>query len=260
MGKKNMLVFLSEQEQNILLKQPNRRYPTGKRNHLILDLMLSTGIRLTELINLKWDDLDTKKSELIINSKTKKRTITIEERLLPLLNEWRECQQKKSNFSTYIFTTLKGNPLKTRYIQQMLARYAKRGNIKKNVSPKVLRYTHALQLYMQENNLSLLKEKLGFSDQSILMIHSQVNGELNEESLNKINFTQKSSTTKADNTDTYNLEQTQYKLSMYAIKCICGEIIVKNMQHCPGCKKNVRDVINLLKNNFNRVNWGLKES
>ena len=49
---------LTREEQEALLRQPNPRYPTGERNRLLLRVMLDTGLRLSEAINLRWRDLD----------------------------------------------------------------------------------------------------------------------------------------------------------------------------------------------------------
>ena len=49
---------LTSDEQKRLLKQPNRHYPTGERNLAMLHLMLSMGLRLSEAVNLRWQDVD----------------------------------------------------------------------------------------------------------------------------------------------------------------------------------------------------------
>lgn len=57
---------LTEDEQSRPLKQPNLRYPTGERNRTLLPLMLNTGLRLTEVMALKWRDLDLITGKLMV--------------------------------------------------------------------------------------------------------------------------------------------------------------------------------------------------
>lgn len=48
------------------MRQPNRRYPTGQRNHLLLRLMLDTGLRLSEAVNIRWEDIDLNTAKLTV--------------------------------------------------------------------------------------------------------------------------------------------------------------------------------------------------
>ena len=63
---KKLPVVLTEDEQERLLQQPNPRYPTGKRNRTMLNLMLNTGLRLAEVTALKWRDLDLTTGKLMV--------------------------------------------------------------------------------------------------------------------------------------------------------------------------------------------------
>lgn len=57
---------LTPDEQAALLKQPNRRYPTGQRNYLLLRLIHDTGLRLSEAVNLRWRDIDLNTGKLMV--------------------------------------------------------------------------------------------------------------------------------------------------------------------------------------------------
>ena len=87
---------LTSQEQAALLRQPNPRYPTGQRNHLLLKLMLDTGLRLSEAVNLRWNDVDLNTGKLVVRQGkgSKDRTLWLADDDLKLLRKWRQRQDE----------------------------------------------------------------------------------------------------------------------------------------------------------------------
>jgi len=63
---KKLPVVLTEQERKLLLRQPNKRYPTGERNLAMINLLLNVGLRLSEATALRWKDLDLMTSKLLV--------------------------------------------------------------------------------------------------------------------------------------------------------------------------------------------------
>ncbi len=59
-------VILNDDERKALLKQANKRYITGHRNKVMMQIMFNLGLRLAEVINLKWDDIDFLSEVLMI--------------------------------------------------------------------------------------------------------------------------------------------------------------------------------------------------
>jgi len=141
MRKNKLPVILEPEEAQNLLKQPNKRYPTGLRNKTIMSLMLHCGLRLSEIVNLKPSNINLTKGKLRVESgKGKKdRDLAIPDYLTDLLDTWRSIRPK----SNYFFSTLKGKKLSDRYIQQMVKRYSQKAGIDKNISPHAayLRYS-----------------------------------------------------------------------------------------------------------------------
>ena len=116
---------LTASEQEALLAQPNPRYPTGMRNYTMLRLMLDTGLRLSEAVNLKWRDVDFNTGKLMVRQGkgAKDRILWIGDADLELLRAWRERQAKDVNGNPeHVFTTLAGKPVSPRYVQQMVKR------------------------------------------------------------------------------------------------------------------------------------------
>ena len=58
MAKRKIPDILTEREQKELLEQPNPRYPTGERNKVMIKLMLDTGLRISEVIEYKWRNIN----------------------------------------------------------------------------------------------------------------------------------------------------------------------------------------------------------
>lgn len=177
---------LTKDEQQALLKQPNTRYPTGERNRMILRLMLDGGLRLSEVINFRWQDMSPYQEGkiLIRQSKGKKdRLLWINGNTLKSLIRWHERQQKEIGKCEYVFTTLKGTKLSRRYIEQMVKRYAKKAKINKNIHPHTLRHTFATDLLRKTKNLRLVQKALGHSSITTTTIYTHIVDEELEEAL-----------------------------------------------------------------------------
>ena len=168
--RKNKLpIVLEPEEVQALLKQPNKRYPTGLRNKAIISLMLHCGLRLSEITDLNPGSINLTKGKLRIESGkgNKDRDLAIPDYLINLLEAWRKIKPK----SNYFFPTLKGNKLSPRYIQQMVKRYSQKAGITKNISPHTLRHTYATQYYKQTKDIETLRRILGHTDISTTTIY-----------------------------------------------------------------------------------------
>ena len=168
--RKNKLpVILEPEEAKKLIKQPNKRCPTGLRNKTIMSLMLHCGLRLSEVVNLKHGNINLTKGKLRVESgKGKKdRDLAIPDYLTGLLEAWRNIRPK----SNFFFSTLKGRKLSDRYIQQMVKRYTQKAGIEKKISPHTLRHTYATQYYKQTKDIETLRRILGHSDISTTTIY-----------------------------------------------------------------------------------------
>jgi site-specific recombinase XerD len=151
---------LNDDERKALLKQANKRYITGHRNKVMMQLMFNLGLRLAEVINLKWDDIDFLSEVLMIREGKgmKDRTLYVkdnnwrDEDDKQALQEWKDRQVKALGYlPEYVYTTTskgaEGKKLQPRYIQDMISRYSNRAGIKKKISPHSLRHTFATDLY-----------------------------------------------------------------------------------------------------------------
>lgn len=182
-------LVLTEQDQTALLKQPNPRYPTGERNRLLIQLYLGTGLRLSEGLSLRWEDIDLLSGQLkVVQGKgAKDRVLWVNSSLLAALQRWRKRQvqvvgKRMPASPSHIFTTLQGRPLSQRYTQQMIARCAVKAGITKRVHPHMLRHTFATDLYRKTHDLLLVQRALGHSNLRHTLIYTHlVDGQLEQE-------------------------------------------------------------------------------
>jgi len=153
MAKTKLPVILEPEEAQNLLRQPNKRYPTGLRNKTIISLMLNCGLRLSETTNLRPGNINLSRGKLrVISSKgNKDRDLAIPEYLIDLLNTWRKKRPK----SNYFFPTLKGKKISNRYIQQMVKRYSQKAGIAKNITPHTLR--HYVECYIMVSVAAIVR-------------------------------------------------------------------------------------------------------
>ena len=169
MARKKLPTILELEEAQNLLKQPNKRYPSGLRNKAMISLMLHCGLRVSEVVNLRPGNINLTKGKLRVEcgKGSKDRDLAIPEYLTDLFDSWR----KKRPESSFFFSTLKGKKLSIRYLQQMVKRYAQKAGLSKRISPHTLRHTYATQYYKQTKDIETLRRILGHSDISTTTIY-----------------------------------------------------------------------------------------
>lgn len=170
---KRLPSVLSSYEQLALFKQPNPKAPTGLRNLCIISLMLKAGLRVSEVINLKNEDIDWENKKLHVagSGAARERILWIGQPELELLERWNSI---KPPDSAYFFSTLDGKSLQDRYIREMIKRLARKAGISKDVYPHLLRYTFAVDLMRETQDIQLLKESLGHRELSATYAYAKL--------------------------------------------------------------------------------------
>jgi len=167
--RKQLPDILTDEEAKRLIEIPNKRYYTGLRNKALITLMINTGLRVSEVTNLKNNHVDLSNRSLkIVNGKGHKdRNLIIPEHTAELLKQW----NKKRSRGDYLFNTKEGKQLQVRYLQAMIKRYSVRAGIDKNIYPHSLRHTFATNFYRQTKDIETLRKLLGHSDISTTQIY-----------------------------------------------------------------------------------------
>ncbi|MDO7976747.1 tyrosine-type recombinase/integrase [Oceanotoga teriensis] len=177
-------IILNEEEQTRLINVFNERYPSSFRNKVMVRFMLDTGLRLSEAINLKWKHVDLMSGILnVFEGKGKKdRNLYVRDESIELLQKWKKRQadvlkNKEINIKPeYVFTTLKGNKISSRYVREMIYKYTDKAGIHKErkISPHTLRHTFATDLYKKTKDIRKVQKALGHSDLSTTMIYTHI--------------------------------------------------------------------------------------
>ena len=140
----------------------------AQRDRLILELFYFTGIRLSELINLKNKDINYSDSTILVLGKRKK------ERLIPLTSDILSKIKKlnASNKSKYLFTTDKGKQISTKQVYRLVNKYLSMVTTLDKKSPHILRHTFATHMLNNGADINAIKELLGHANLSATQIYT----------------------------------------------------------------------------------------
>ena len=176
MSVKKIPEFLTKEEQNVLINVFNIRYVTSHRNKTIVQLDLKTGLRLSEIIDLKWNHINLLTGQLkVVEGKGKKdRILYISEATIDILIKWKERQFQELGKVDYVFTNRDGKQLVDRDVREMIVNYSKKAGIIKDISPHTLRHSFATDLLRETKNIRLVQKALGHADLSTTMIYTHI--------------------------------------------------------------------------------------
>jgi integrase/recombinase XerD len=169
---------LSEDEVDSLLNAPNTDEPLGHRDRAMLELLYATGLRVSELINLKQSQINFNQGVLRIVGKGDR------ERLIPLTDE---SQRWIRDFidgprmeillerqTDYLFPTRRGDRMTRQAFWHIIKRYAEKAGVRKKMSPHSLRHAFATHLLNHGADLRVVQLLLGHSDLSTTQIYTHV--------------------------------------------------------------------------------------
>lgn len=170
---------LSVEEVTMLIETPDTTKPLGIRNRTILEVMYATGLRVSELVELKIGDLHLAMGLLQTLGKGDK------ERIIPLgdyaiqwiekyLEEARPLLVKKHHGETHLFVNNHGRPLSRQGVWKNLKQIVREAGIDKNITPHTLRHSFATHLLENGADLRIVQELLGHADISTTQIYTHI--------------------------------------------------------------------------------------
>jgi integrase/recombinase XerD len=169
---------LTEEEVEALLNAPNTEEPLGHRDRTMLELLYATGLRVSELINLRQSQINFNQGVLRIIGKGDR------ERLIPLGDESQRWLQDfidgprmeilLERQTDYLFPTRRGNRMTRQAFWHIIKRYAEKANIRNKLSPHSLRHAFATHLLNRGADLRVVQLLLGHSDLSTTQIYTHV--------------------------------------------------------------------------------------
>ena len=171
--------FLYYDELEILLNIPDRSTVLGLRDALILELLYSTGIRVSELINIKMKDINRSNKKILIMGKgSKERYVLYGEVLSKLLDLYLdESRSKLNKNSEYLILNKNGNKITDRGIRLIISNILKKGSLDFHVSPHTLRHTFATHMLENGADLKSVQELLGHENLSTTQVYTHVTNE-----------------------------------------------------------------------------------
>lgn len=179
---RKQVTFLSLEEVERLFAQPDLTKISGLRDRAILELLFSSGLRVSELVGLDKDHINLKRREFMVRGKGQKdRPIFIS----PTAAKWiMHYLEKREDTSKPLFVRYNGTKrvdrtgnyhrLTARSVQRLVARYALLAGITKHVSPHTLRHSFATDLLMNGSDLRAVQAMLGHSNISTTQIYTHV--------------------------------------------------------------------------------------
>jgi site-specific recombinase XerD len=180
--RRNKVTFLGEEELERLFAQPKVDSLAGLRDRAILELLFSSGLRVSELVGLDRDHINLKRREFMVRGKGQKdRPIFISPEAADWIQKYLDTREDNTRplfirYSGSKQVDLSGNyhRLTARSVQRMVSRYAVLAGITKHVSPHTLRHSFATDLLMNGADLRSVQALLGHSNISTTQIYTHI--------------------------------------------------------------------------------------
>lgn len=146
---------------------------TSLRNILILELLFSTGMRVSEVSNLKAKSIDLKSKNIYIYGKGSKERIMClaNNSIAKLLEQYLKIRKDNSE---YLFTNKLGNPYSDQSIRNMVNDYAKAAGVEMHITPHMFRHTFATALLEEDVNIRYIQQLLGHSSIVTTQIYTHI--------------------------------------------------------------------------------------
>lgn len=173
--------YLEYNEIELLLSSINLEQKLGKRNKAIIELLYATGLRVSELVNIKLTDIDfTSQTIRVLGKGSKERIVYFGEYGLAALNDYITQERLTlltDKASTDLFLNAQGKMISARGIELIINKVVQQAALKHKLSPHTLRHTFATHLLNEGADLKSVQELLGHSSLSTTQIYTHVSNE-----------------------------------------------------------------------------------
>lgn len=173
---KHLPEYLTEEEVGKLL-DVEVKSPYDYRNKTILELLYSSGIRISELVNIKTPNYDSEECLIRIMGKgSKERIVPLGDYAVNIMNDYMNNYRPLINkkHTDYVFINNRGDKISRQFIFKVIKKEALKKSIKKDISPHTLRHTFATHLLKNGADLRIIQELLGHENISTTQIYTHV--------------------------------------------------------------------------------------
>ena len=169
-SKKRLPVFIEEDQIASLLNEVRFEEGfVGQRNKLIIELFYVTGIRLSELINIRASDVDFNNQLIkVLGKRNKERLIPLSSSMVDSLSNFIEKNQQNQ----FLFTNLDGKKLYTKLVYRLVNKYIGKISSVNKKSPHILRHTFATHMLNNGADINAIKELLGHANLSATQVYT----------------------------------------------------------------------------------------
>ncbi len=157
-------------------KKNSNKYITIIRDIIILEMLLGTGIRISELCNIKDENVNAQKKFIKIYGKgAKERILPIfDENLWSLIGEYKNLYKFKSQKSEYFFINRLGNKISDQSVRNMIKKISKNAGIELNITPHMFRHSFATMLLEEDVDIRNIQQLLGHSSITTTQIYTHI--------------------------------------------------------------------------------------
>ncbi len=160
---------------NLIDFKNSDKKPLLYRDKAIMELLYSSGLRVSEISNVKLDDLNFGEAIIkVVGKGNKERIVPIGSKALSAINYYLDSREDLKPKSRYLFLNFRGNKISTRSISRIIKKYALISGISKDISPHVLRHTFATHLLGSGADLRSIQEMLGHSSLSTTQKYTHI--------------------------------------------------------------------------------------
>lgn len=180
---KKLPKYLGVEELEMIFNVPDINTPLGQRDKLILEMFYATGVRVSELVNVKVSDVDFYRREIKVLGKGNKERIDpfgeyCLDAISTFVNDGRiKILEKHHTACEYLIINEKGKKITTRGVEKIIDNVVKKASLKKHVSPHMLRHTFATHLLNEGCDIRTVQELLGHESLESTQIYTHVSNE-----------------------------------------------------------------------------------
>jgi integrase/recombinase XerD len=167
--------FLNQAEVELLFSQPDVSTETGLRDRAILELMYSSGLRVSEAVNIQTRDIDLDGGVLTCTGKgSKTRKVPVGASAVEWVKSYLSLRRKQESIAVEnLFVTPAGRPVNRQMIHAFIKGYAQKCGLE-DVSPHTLRHSFATHLIQNRADIRSVQQMLGHADISTTQIYTHI--------------------------------------------------------------------------------------